>query len=287
MNKLLYLFSCLILFSFFTSCSTSSYPGFLQTQSGLHYKFFSLGGGDLPKQFDYLRVKYHALSVDDYTFAVTGEKNFQINYTSKKGGIEEAIMMLNEGDSAAFVFPAEMVTSFFNIDSFPGQPKEVLLNMKLDEITPAEQYLKQYKKLKEWVNIKDIHEQKTLKKYLTDNNISEDMFSDGIYFISEKPGNGDLITDGIGVLINYRGYFLNGEIFDDTFEDKKPFDLVVGTSDQVISGLEIAIKKMKMGAKAKIIIPSHLAFGNKGSSTGVVPPNTTVIYQIEVLRVNN
>ncbi|PJB13827.1 MAG: peptidylprolyl isomerase, partial [Flavobacteriales bacterium CG_4_9_14_3_um_filter_32_8] len=58
-----------------------------------------------------------------------------------------------------------------------------------------------------------------------------------------------------------------------------------GSPDQVIKGLEIAINGMKKGEKSKIIIPSQLAFGEEGSSTQIVPPFTTVIYELEIVNV--
>jgi len=61
----------------------------------------------------------------------------------------------------------------------------------------------------------------------------------------------------------------------------------VGDTAQVITGLEIGIKKMREGGKAKIIIPSQLAFGENGSSTGIVPPYTSVIYEVTMLKVND
>ncbi|HET6244936.1 MAG: FKBP-type peptidyl-prolyl cis-trans isomerase [Bacteroidetes bacterium] len=280
-------YSFCLLIVVFSSCFSKP-QGFLQTSSGLKYKFFHLGTGNLPKQFDYLRIKYQAIPINQNknSIAVTHEKFFQLNFNYPESLIEEALTMLNKGDSAAFIFPFDEAARFFIIDSV-GKPKKVILNIKIVEIIPAEKYLKHQIELKEWVNHKSDHEHKILKKYIKENNISESSYSDGIYLIFEKKGEGKKITQGMKVSINYRGSFLNGEVFDDTFADKKSFDLTLGTSEQVISGLEIAIKKMNNGGKAKIIIPSHFGFGESGSSTGIIPPNTTLIYEVEILRVNN
>jgi FKBP-type peptidyl-prolyl cis-trans isomerase len=53
---------------------------------------------------------------------------------------------------------------------------------------------------------------------------------------------------------------------------------------QVIGGLEEAIGRMREGEKALIILPSELAWGEKGSSTGIIPPFTSVIYELELLK---
>ena len=64
-----------------------------------------------------------------------------------------------------------------------------------------------------------------------------------------------------------------------------PYQFRCGDTAQTIEGLEIALKMMRVGEKAKIIIPSQLAFGNNGSSTGIVPPYTTVVYEVTLLKV--
>ena len=71
----------------------------------------------------------------------------------------------------------------------------------------------------------------------------------------------------------------------DSNYENQPFEYVIGAEEQLIEGLENGVKKMREGEKAKFIIPSHLAFGSSGSSTGLVPPFTTVIYEVELLKV--
>jgi FKBP-type peptidyl-prolyl cis-trans isomerase len=61
-------------------------------------------------------------------------------------------------------------------------------------------------------------------------------------------------------------------------------EFVFGEQGQVIKGFETAISLLNEGAQAKFIIPSQLAYGEKGSSTGIVPPYTTLVYEIELLK---
>ena len=84
--------------------------------------------------------------------------------------------------------------------------------------------------------------------------------------------------------VNYEGRFLNGRFFDSTVKRNQPFEFVYGTELQVIPGLEDAIGRMREGQRALVILPSDLAWGEKGSSTGIVPPFTTVIYEVELLK---
>ncbi|MCC6371337.1 MAG: FKBP-type peptidyl-prolyl cis-trans isomerase [Bacteroidia bacterium] len=87
--------------------------------------------------------------------------------------------------------------------------------------------------------------------------------------------NGDLIN------ITYQGSFLNGRLLENKPQN---FDLVFGTPDQLLKGLNYVIRRLKVGQNAKIVLPSRLAFGEKGSCNGTIPPFTPLVYDI---RINN
>ena len=65
----------------------------------------------------------------------------------------------------------------------------------------------------------------------------------------------------------------------------EPLVLKIGDPGQIIKGMDIGLRLMKEGGKAKIIIPSQLGFGDKGSSTGIVPPYTSLIYDVELINI--
>lgn len=131
----------------------------------------------------------------------------------------------------------------------------------------------------------EMEEMERLAKYLKSNNINKSRYKEGIYYIPLKDGRGQYATDGSELTIHYKGFFLDSTLFDSTYEDDSPLIFNFGDPDQVIRGFEIALAGMRRGDKARVIIPSHLAFGEKGSSTGLVPPFTTVMYELELARV--
>jgi FKBP-type peptidyl-prolyl cis-trans isomerase len=98
--------------------------------------------------------------------------------------------------------------------------------------------------------------------------------------------NSDSVIVGSLVTLNFTGTFLDGKIFDSTHARNQPLEIVYGKPLQIIKGLEIALKGMKKGEKAKIIIPSQLAFGSSGSPE-IIPPFTTLIYDIEIVNIKN
>lgn len=81
--------------------------------------------------------------------------------------------------------------------------------------------------------------------------------------------------EGEACIIKYVGFLSNGEIFDEAPED---FEFVVGEN---IEGLEVAVTQMSPGAKAKIWIPSHLAYGEEGAGD-MIPPNSDLTFDLEV-----
>ena len=95
-------------------------------------------------------------------------------------------------------------------------------------------------------------------------------------------GTGTAAASGNTITVNYTGMFTDGKVFD-TSLGKKPFEVQIGVG-QVIVGWDQGILGMKVGGKRRLIIPADLAYGEKGAG-GVIPPNATLIFDIELLDV--
>lgn len=157
------------------------------------------------------------------------------------------------------------------------------MDVKLFNILTPEQYQEELKNYAQIVEDRDIEEQRKLKTFLDTCKTEFYPLNNGMFYLPIKQGVGDNAESGNTIKIHYKGTFLNGKVFESTYDRKEPLEMVVGTQGQIISGLESAIRLMNEGAKTKFIIPSQLAFGETGSSTGIVPPYTTVVYEIELL----
>lgn len=101
----------------------------------------------------------------------------------------------------------------------------------------------------------------------------------GVYYVIAKNGNGERIGIGNKVTVKYRAYLFDGKVFD---RNNEGFTFMVG-ANQVIEGWEDGIRQMSLGARYKLIIPQHLAYGASGS--GAVPPFTSVVFDVEVIKV--
>jgi len=99
-----------------------------------------------------------------------------------------------------------------------------------------------------------------------------------------EPGDGPVSKSGDTVTVDYEGTLENGIKFDSSIDRGEPFIFTLGAG-RVITGWEIGVQEMKVGEKRKLIIPPELAYGERGV-TGVIPPNATLIFQIELLGIN-
>lgn len=97
--------------------------------------------------------------------------------------------------------------------------------------------------------------------------------------INDESTNDDKPEEGDSVTVHYCGMFPNGQIFDDSFQRGEPITFTLGRGD-VISGWDEGIGHLSVGQRAILIIPPHLAYGDRGAG-GVIPPNQTLIFEVE------
>lgn len=214
---------------------------------------------------DYIDLLYH---------------NFPENILAKENPFNFLIKHLNEGDSAVFYVGKSVFKEKMNSFPFPEIKSEYLtITIKVHRFYSKKEYKEE---LVEMDN--EMLEQVILKKYLAERGISSKDKKNGIYVKQIAEGKGKAIGTGDIVVINYKAHFTNHIEFDNTYLDMA-FTFTLGTPDQVIKGLELAIKGMKQGEEAEIVIPSQFAFGEGGSSTGVVPPYTTVVYKLKIVKI--
>lgn len=102
------------------------------------------------------------------------------------------------------------------------------------------------------------------------------------YQIIQK-GNGAQAEAGKTVAVHYKGMFPDGSEFDNSYKRGNPIEFPVGMGN-VISGWDEGIQLLKVGDKARFVIPSNLAYGSRGAG-GVIPPNATLVFDVELMDV--
>ncbi|MFG6687661.1 peptidylprolyl isomerase [Mariniflexile sp. HNIBRBA6329] len=105
----------------------------------------------------------------------------------------------------------------------------------------------------------------------------------GLRYQIIQEGKGAKAEKGKNVSVHYKGQLSDGTVFDSSYKRNQPIDFPVGVG-QVISGWDEGIQLLKVGDKARFVIPSHLGYGSRGAG-GVIPPDATLIFDVELMNV--
>lgn len=108
----------------------------------------------------------------------------------------------------------------------------------------------------------------------------------GLHITDRIVGSGGVAASGRNVLVHYTGWLQNvdgsrGQRFDSSKDRKTPFEFALG-SGMVIKGWDEGVQGMRVGGLRELVIPPNLGYGSRGAG-GVIPPNATLIFEIEML----
>jgi len=109
------------------------------------------------------------------------------------------------------------------------------------------------------------------------------MEKEGVKIEILKSGTGEEAKNNDTVSVHYTGTLEDGTKFDSSLDRGQPFNFKLGAGG-VIQGWDIGVEGMKVGEKRKLIIPSDLGGGGAGRPGGPIPPNATLIFEVELLK---
>jgi len=99
-----------------------------------------------------------------------------------------------------------------------------------------------------------------------------------------KEGTGKTAENGDLVTVNYVGTLTDGTIFDSSIAKNQPFTFTIGAG-QVIKGWDLGVAGMKVGGERKLVIPPSLGYGSSGTPGGSIPPNSTLDFTVDLLKI--
>ena len=279
--------------------TTNQYPGYDKVEEGLYVKYFTQNkegrkvvSGDVLT----MSMKY---GTQDSTLFDTEENGQPVQLRADTGkyigDILTVFMNMTLGDSAGIIVNAD--SFFIKTAGMPASPDFVdsagmlYFNVGLSAIQSMDE-------IQAEADAKNAeaegNEMVLLNKYLADNNITTEATASGLIFISKKAGTGKQAVAGKTVKVNYEGMFLDGTYFDTSVEEAAkangiynperpygPFDFQLGTG-QVIKGWDEGIAMLKEGGKARLIIPSSIAYG---AAPRPGAPFSTLIFDVELIEV--
>jgi FKBP-type peptidyl-prolyl cis-trans isomerase FkpA len=115
--------------------------------------------------------------------------------------------------------------------------------------------------------------------------MTEHTTASGLRYEDLKTGDGAAATGrGQTVIVHYTGWLEDGTKFDSSVDRNDPFSFPLDCG-YVIKGWDEGVKGMRIGGKRKLIIPSELGYGPRGAG-GVIPPNATLIFEVELLEIS-
>ena len=110
-----------------------------------------------------------------------------------------------------------------------------------------------------------------------------DKTDSGLRYKIINKGDGAQAEKGKTVSVHYKGMLADGKVFDSSYSRNQPIDFPLGKG-QVIAGWDEGIALLKVGDKARLVIPSHLAYGSAGAG-GVIPADATLVFDVELMNV--
>lgn len=282
------------------------------TSDGIEYTYVKKGS-DKPNSGDFILYNLIVMTDKDSTFISTYEQKTPgyIMYNDslpKESGMDEIFLGLRKGDSIVMETKAEKVFGADNIPFFLEENSNVKISIGVIDVTDqqgAEAYFERLQEAEmqrqsEFAQKQIEIDAQIIEEYLTNNNLEAKKTDSGLYYIIEKEGKGVKIEQGDLVFVHYAGYLLDGTIFDTSWKDLaqagnvyseerdnvggySPLEVFVGQG-RVIPGWDEGLALLSKGDKAKFIIPSPLAYGERGAGA-MIQPNSILIFDVEVTDV--
>lgn len=233
------------------------------TESGLQYEIIEAGSGPTPEEGDFVTVHYRGTLGDSTVFDESYERGapitFPIGYGCVLPGWEEGIGLLSEGAEAQLVIPPDLAYGDQGAGGVIPPNATLTFDVELIDVepgfgeTPADVPADQYAERDQGLQVYDLQE-----------------------------GDGTELAAGQPLAVHYKGWVQGGEAFDSSPDRCRPYQFVLGQG-MVIPGWDLGLEGMRVGGRRQLVIPPTLAYGEEGAGDGVIPPNATLVFEIELL----
>ena len=219
-----------------------------------------------------------------------------------KGDLFAALSLLSEGDSATFKINIDsMVQKMGRPQPSDTTKKYLVYTIKIDKVIPKGKLTDSLFRgkidafLKTEMDQAKTGEATKIKAYVSSKSLKPTVTASGLNYVVSTQGSGPKANPGDTILVNYTGMFLSGKVFDSslaevakkngTFNPQRPYEplkLPVGMNGS-IAGFEEGLMLLPKGAKATLILPSSLAYGEQGNQG--IPPFTPLIFEVDVVNI--
>jgi len=230
--------------------------------SGLQYIEIKKGDGPAPKLGEVVSVNYRGFLEDGTQFDNSYDRGQPFRFALGKGmvipGWDEGIALMSVGGKAKLIIPPELAYGATGASGVIPPNATLIFEVELMDVQPGSP-------------------EAPTKVDESDYTVT----ASGLKFYDLKVGSGLTPTAGQQVTVDYTGWLTDGTKFDSSIDRAQTFSFALGTG-KVIPGWDEGVATMQVGGKRQLVIPSTLAYGEKGAG-GVIPPNATLIFEVELL----
>lgn len=234
-------------------------PVFIEHETGLRYLIQERGRGELIQKNDVVFVHYTLMLEDSTIVDNSYDRGEPVSFMAGSGqvikGWDEGIMLFRQGDKATLIVPPHLAYGDRAMGAIP--PGSTL-----------------------YFNIEIVKVNRAPQPFAVPEGINIVQTTSGLRYAVIEPGDGTMLIPNMRVRIHYTGYFEDMSIFDSSFQREEPIDFTLGKG-MVIRGWEEGISKLRVGDKARLWIPYHLAYGEQGR--GPIPPASNLIFDVQVI----
>ena len=232
------------------------------TKSGLKYKVTQKGDGKMAESGKSVKVHYSGKLEDGTEFDSSYKRGKPFTFKLGTGqvikGWDEGIVMLKEGDKATLTIPAELGYGSQDKGTIPPNSTLIFDVELIQVIQPPKPFD---------VGGKDTITMESGLKYMKVHTVDNEKQAEAYRTVS----------------VHYSGYLTDGKLFDSSVERGEPITFKLGTG-KVIKGWDEGISYLKVGERARFVIPPSLGYGEKGYPP-IIPANSTLVFDVELVEV--
>ena len=262
---------------------------------GIYYVVEKLGEKGEVSAGDFVSVHYTGKLLDGTVFDSSVERgepiSFQIGIGRVIQGWEKGIPLFKSGGKGTLFIPSELAYGTRGAGGVIPPNTPLQFDVEVIETMDQKAYEKKVEEMQMKMQIeaqarfeKQVEIDKgIIQKYVEDNNLEVQYLPSGLAYYKTKEAAGQQIKSGDNVEVHYTGKLLNGTKFDSSKDRNQSFVVQIG-ANRVIQGWEQGIPLFKVGEEGTLIIPSYLAYGERGAG-GAIQPNSVLLFDIEVLSI--
>jgi len=248
------------------------------TASGLYFILLEDTVGISPDITDVVEFEYTGKLINNRIFGTTDkelaeDEGIYNEYTmygpmrvilqQTLTGLTEGFQLMEEGEKAMMILPSDIAYGGNSLGIIPRYSTLIFI-IHLQKV----------------ISDPMAHETALIQKFMDEKGLTGQPTESGLYYFENVEGEGDYIPAGSRVSVYYKGYFLDGRVFDSNWDDPTPYSVSI-PGEFIIEGWNEGLQLMKKGSKGILIVPYDLAYGATGANT--ISPYMTLVFDMHVV----